>query len=77
VSSWFEHPSVVLVEPGERFWGILNSLIDTAQITGPLMTDAALAALTIEHGGTLCTVDRDFTRFPALKTVDPTNKRLV
>jgi toxin-antitoxin system PIN domain toxin len=73
VSVWLEHPSVVLVEPGERFWGILSNLIATAQITGPLMTDTALAALTIEHGGILCTTDRDFTRFPALTTVDPTS----
>jgi toxin-antitoxin system PIN domain toxin len=73
VSFWLAHPSVVLIEPGERFWEILSNLIDTAEVSGPLMTDASLAALAIEHGATVCTTDRDFTRFPGLKTVDPTS----
>jgi toxin-antitoxin system PIN domain toxin len=72
VSVWLANPSVVLIEPGDRFWEILSKLIDTAQVSGPLMTDAALAALAIEHGATLCTTDRDFTRFPTLQTIDPT-----
>jgi predicted nucleic acid-binding protein len=33
--------------------------------------DAVLAALAIEHGATLCTTDRDFARFPALKWTNP------
>jgi predicted nucleic acid-binding protein len=33
--------------------------------------DAALAALAIEHGATLCTTDRDFSRFRSLGTEDP------
>jgi predicted nucleic acid-binding protein len=28
------------------------------------LTDAHLAALSIEHGAVLCTDDRDFARFP-------------
>jgi predicted nucleic acid-binding protein len=34
--------------------------------------DAHLAALTIEHGGMLATVDRDLSRFAGLRTIDPT-----
>lgn len=71
VSAWLAQPAVVLLEPGERFWSILQNLIETAQIAGPMMTDAALAALAIEHGAILATTDRDFTRFPTLATVDP------
>jgi uncharacterized protein len=71
VSAWFGQWAVIVVEPGERFWPILNDLIEAAQVSGPLMTDAALAALAIEHGATLATTDRDFLRFPALKTIDP------
>jgi len=33
--------------------------------------DAALAALAIEHGATLCTTDRDFTRFEGLRSTNP------
>jgi predicted nucleic acid-binding protein len=33
--------------------------------------DAALAALAIEHGATLCSTDTDFRRFPDVRSVDP------
>jgi predicted nucleic acid-binding protein len=39
--------------------------------TGPLTTNAQLAALTMENGGVLYTTDRDFARFPGLKWVNP------
>lgn len=38
---------------------------------GPLIMDAHLAALAIEHGATLATSDRDFARFPRLKFFNP------
>jgi uncharacterized protein len=41
------------------------------QVTGPLVTDAEIAALTIEYGGVLHTTDRDFARFPGLRWVNP------
>jgi toxin-antitoxin system PIN domain toxin len=71
VSAWLALPVVVMLAPGERYWGILNGLLTSAQVAGPLVTDAALAALAIEHGTTLCTTDRDFSRFPGLKTLNP------
>jgi uncharacterized protein len=42
-----------------------------AQVSGPLVTDTALAALALEHGATLCSADRDFRRFGGLKLLDP------
>jgi predicted nucleic acid-binding protein len=39
--------------------------------TGALVTDAVIAALVIEHGGTLYTTDRDFSRFPGLSWTNP------
>jgi predicted nucleic acid-binding protein len=41
------------------------------QVTGPRTTDAVLAALAIEHGATLASTDRDFTRFSGLKWINP------
>ena len=41
------------------------------QAAGPLVMDAALAAIAIEHGATLCTTDRDFARFPELHWTNP------
>jgi toxin-antitoxin system PIN domain toxin len=71
VSSWLALPSVSALDPGERYWDVLKDLLHRAQVTGPLVSDAALAALAIEHGATLCTTDRDFARFPGLRTLDP------
>ena len=71
VSSWLGQPSVGILEPGERHWEILQKVMKEGQTTGPLVMDAVLASLAIEHGATLHTTDRDFARFPGLKWTDP------
>lgn len=71
VSQWLERPNVRVVDPGERHWRILGSLLVQTQIRGADVMDAHLAALAVEHGATVCTHDRDFARFPGLKTLDP------
>jgi uncharacterized protein len=72
VGSWLERPNVVVINAADRFWNILRQQIIDAQVSGPLVTDAALAALAIEQGATLCSTDRDFRRFRGLKLIDPT-----
>ncbi len=71
VDGWVAHPNVVLTSPTERHWRILSDLLPKSQVRGPLIMDAHLAALAIEHGATLCTNDRDFLRFPGLKVEFP------
>jgi len=71
VSSWLDRPNVAVIGAGDRFWEILQAQVSDAQVSGPLVTDAALAALAIEHGATLCSTDSDFRRFRGLKLVDP------
>ena len=71
IAEWLEQPSVVILDPGERHWSILSKLLPEAQARGPLVMDAHLAALAIEHGATLCSNDRDFVRFPGLKVLNP------
>lgn len=71
VGRWLEHPNVTIVGPADRFWGILQEQILDAQVSGPMVTDAALAALALEHGAAMCSTDRDFRRFRGLKLVDP------
>jgi uncharacterized protein len=73
VSTWLDQVNVSVIGAGERFWEILKDQILEAQVTGPLVTDAALAALALEHGATLCSVDRDFRRFRGLRLIDPTD----
>jgi len=71
VEEWLAEPNFSLLAPGDRHWRILASLLPEAQARGPLVMDADLAALAIEHGATLYTNDRDFSRFPGLKYVNP------
>ena len=71
VGTWLERPNVVVVNAADRFWTILRQQILEAQVSGPLVTDAALAALAIEQGATLWSTDRDFRRFQGLKLLDP------
>ena len=71
VSSWLQRPNAATLESGERYWDILRRLLDESQCVGALVTDAALAALAIEHGATLYTTDRDFSRFPGLSWTNP------
>jgi len=71
VSTWLQLPTVAILEPSERHWEILSDLLTTAQAQGPLVMDAHLAALAIEHGAVLCSTDQDFSRFPGLQFVNP------
>lgn len=59
-------PHCQLVEPGERHWNIFRNLCIQADVRGPRVTDAWLAALAIESGSQWVTLDRDFARFPGL-----------
>src|SRR5262249_34585510 len=71
VNEWLAQPNVILVAPGQRHWEILTALLAESQSRGPLVTDAHLAALAIEHGATLHTTDRDFRRFSGLRVRYP------
>jgi toxin-antitoxin system PIN domain toxin len=71
VQSWLGEPSVRLVQPTDRHWTVMADLAQRGQAKGPLLMDAHLAALALEHGAALCSVDRDFSRFPGLRVVDP------
>jgi hypothetical protein len=75
ISSWLAQPAAGILEPGERHWEILRGLMSEGQTTGPLVMDAAIAAIAMEHGATLCTTDRDFARFPGLKWTNPLASR--
>ena len=71
ISSWLDQPVAGIVESGDRHWDILRKLMNNGQTVGPLVMDAVLAALAIEHGANLCTTDRDFSRFADLKWINP------
>jgi toxin-antitoxin system PIN domain toxin len=71
IASWLAQPVAGTLEPGERHWEILRRLATHGQAAGPLLMDAVLAALAVEHGATLHTTDRDFARFGELRWINP------
>ena len=71
LDSYLSRSHVFRLDPTVNHWKVLRELCHSAQITSRLVTDAHLAALAIEHGVTLCSSDRDFTRFPGLRLINP------
>jgi uncharacterized protein len=71
VRGWLAGDGVHVIQPGERHADILERLVVESQASGSLLTDAVLAALAIEHGATLASTDRDFSRFAGLRWVNP------
>ena len=71
IDKWVAQPGVVVLQPGPRHGEILKRLIVEYGVTGPLVTDAVLAALAIENGALLASTDQDFRRFPELRWTNP------
>ncbi len=74
IGEWLAQPAVVVLQPGQRHWDLLESLVLEHQATGPLVTDAVLAALAIENGAFLASTDHDFSRFRGLRWINPLSK---
>ena len=72
VEAWLESPSVVLLTETPEHWSVLKPLLTGGKIAGPQVHDARIAALCIQHGvRELWSLDRDFGRYPKLKTRNP------
>lgn len=67
VRTWLSLPGSVLVQPTPQHAAVLGGLLLGAGRGGPLVSDAHLAALAIEHGATLLSFDADFARFAGLR----------
>lgn len=64
-------PSSVRIESGKNHWRIFQQLVTDADARGNLIPDAWLAAIAIEHGCTLVSLDGDFRRFDGLDVERP------
>lgn len=64
-------PGHVAVVPGERHLALFEELCRSADASGDLVPDAYLAAIAIEQGCALASLDRDFARFDGLNWVRP------
>jgi predicted nucleic acid-binding protein len=72
IEAWLESPRLSLLTESESHWPELRRLLVSGAITGPRVHDARIAALCLQHGvRELWTADRDFGRFPQLKTLNP------
>ncbi len=72
IDAWLESPSVVLLAESGTHWPTLRPMLVRARTAGPAVHDARIAALCLQHGvQALWTADRDFGRFPDLRTVNP------
>jgi uncharacterized protein len=71
VDDWLEQQAVEIVLPTPRHWSTLRQMLTAGQAGGPMATDAHLAALSLEHGATVYSTDRDFSRFPGVRVVNP------
>lgn len=72
VEQWLGAPAVTMLGEGPRYWPQFRALALGARVAGPMVHDARIAALCRLHGVTeLWSADRDFSRFPGLRVVNP------
>ena len=72
VDAWLQSPVAALLAESGSHWPALKEQLVVGRIRGPMVHDARVAALCITHGVTeFWTADRDFSRFPNLKTRNP------
>lgn len=71
VVDWLDAPAAWVPQPGRGYRAILGGLVADLDLRGNLVSDAALAALALEHGLAVVSADSDFARFPRLTWVDP------
>jgi uncharacterized protein len=72
IEAWLESPSLALLAESPGHWSALKPLLIGARVQGPIVHDARVAALCLQHGvKTLWTADRDFARFAPLQAVNP------
>lgn len=73
IGSWLNQPCALVVAPTDRHAAVLQDLILPLGTGGNVTSDAHLAALAMEHGATLYSADTDFSRFPGLTWINPTD----
>ncbi|WP_067682826.1 TA system VapC family ribonuclease toxin [Nocardia miyunensis] len=72
IEAWLASPSLVLLSESDMHWTVLRALLVDGQAIGPMVHDARIAALCVGHGvRELWSADRDFGRFPRLRTSNP------
>lgn len=72
VRAWIKSPTMTLLNETAETWTLVQEIARGLNLFGPAIYDARIAALCIQHDvAELWTCDRDFTRFPQLRTRNP------
>jgi uncharacterized protein len=72
VDAWLAGGNLHLLAESDGYFEKLRDMAQAAQLKGPRIHDARIAALCLHHGvRELWTADRDFSLFPQLKTRNP------
>lgn len=75
VADWLAAPAAWVPSPTERHAEVLGGLIERYQLRANLIPDASFAALAIEHGVAVCSIDTDFARFEEVRWINPLSER--
>ena len=71
VQEWFNFSHVTPLNPGTEHLTLFRGALAASGVGGNLVTDAHIAALTIEYQAELHSNDADFGRFPGLRWRNP------
>lgn len=71
VLEWQSAPGAVIVQPTGRHADVLAGLLVSVGTGGNLTSDAHLAALAVEHRGSVVSYDTDFSRFDGVAWARP------
>lgn len=77
ISDWLEQEQVWIPQETTNHFKIITQLLNELGVAGNLVTDIHLAALSIEHGLTLCSFDRDFAKFKSVKWINPLDEGVI
>ena len=71
VEEWLAAPTAEVLEPTARHLSLVGKLLDDVGSGANLVNDAHLAALSIEHRGTVVSYDQGFGRFTGVSWSTP------
>jgi hypothetical protein len=72
VLAWRGSPKLFLLAEDDSYWPMFEAVLRESRVRGAKVHDARIAALAMHHRvDTLFTADRDFSRFPKLRTQNP------
>ena len=72
IDAWHESPSLVVLHESTQHWLTLRRLVTAGRIRGPMVHDARIAAICLDHDvREFWSADRDFNRFPQLTVRNP------